>query len=242
MDADGWDEAFDLVVARLREVQAAHGRDSVAVYQGNPTVHSLGSMLFAPTFVRALRTRSRFSATSVDQLPQMLAAHAMFGHQLLIPIPDIDRTDHLLIFGANPVVSNGSLMTAPDVAKRIAAIRERGGRVIVIDPRRTETAKVADEHHFVRPGRDALVLLAMVHTLFAEDLVRTGRARRPLDGTGEVRALAERFSPERVAKATGMAAETIRTLARDFAKAERPSATGAWASARRSSAASPRGS
>ena len=118
-----WDEALDLTARRLREVQSQHGRDSVGVYQGNPTVHSLGAMLFAPSLVRALRTKSRFSATSADQLPQMLAAHAMFGHQLLLPIPDIDRTDHLLIFGANPVVSNGSLMTAPDVAKRIAAIR-----------------------------------------------------------------------------------------------------------------------
>ena len=217
----GWDEAFDLVAQRLQEVQAQHGRDAVGVYQGNPSVHSLGAMLFAPTFVRALRTRNRFSATSVDQLPQMLAAHAMFGHQLFLPIPDIDRTDHLLVFGANPLVSNGSLMTAPDVGKRIAAIRERGGRVIVVDPRRTETALVADEDHFVRPGQDALVLMAMMHTLFAEDLVRTGALTPILDGAGAVRAAAGSFAPERVAPACGMSAETIRHLARGLAKAER---------------------
>lgn len=216
-----WDEAFDLVVRRLREVQAQHGRDSVGVYQGNPNVHSLGAMLFGPSFVRALRTKSRFSATSADQLPQMLAAHAMFGHQLLLPIPDIDRTDHLLIFGANPVVSNGSLMTAPDVTKRIGAIRARGGRVVVLDPRRTETADVADAHHFVRPGRDALVLFAMIHTLFAEGLVRTGRVSPFVIGAGEIRKAAEAFPPERVAEASGVPAETIRTLARDFARAER---------------------
>jgi anaerobic selenocysteine-containing dehydrogenase len=216
-----WGEALDLVAQRLREVQAQHGRDSVGVYQGNPSVHSLGAMLFAPWFVRALRTKSRFSATSTDQLPQMLAAYAMFGHQLLIPIPDIDHTDHLLIFGANPVVSNGSLMTAPDVAKRLAAIRARGGRVVVLDPRRTETAEAADAHHFVRPGRDALVLFAMIHTLFAEGLVRTGRLSPFVIGVADVRVAAEAFAPERVADATGLSAETIRTLARDFAKAER---------------------
>lgn len=216
-----WDEAFDLVAARLREVQAHHGRDAVAVYQGNPTVHSLGAMLYSPPLVRALRTRNRFSATSIDQLPQMLAAWAMLGHQLFLPIPDVDRTDHLLIFGANPAVSNGSLMTAPDVARRLEAIVARGGRVVVVDPRRTETAKIASEHHFIRPGRDALVLFAMVHTLFAEDLVRTGHLSPLLDGTSDVRRAAERFSPERVAAASGMPAEVIRGLARDLAKAPR---------------------
>ena len=216
-----WHEALDLVVRRLREVQSQHGKDAVGVYQGNPSVHSLGAILFGAPFVRALRTKSRFSATSVDQLPQMLAAHAMFGHQLLLPIPDIDRTDHLLIFGANPVVSNGSLMTAPDVARRIDAIRARKGRVVVLDPRRTETAEIADAHHFVRPGKDALVLAAMVRTLFEEGLIRTGSLTPHLLGTADVRAAIEPFSPERVAPATGVAAETIRTLARDFAKAER---------------------
>lgn len=216
-----WDEAFDLVAARLREVQAHHGRDAVAMYQGNPTVHSLGAILFGPTLARTLRTKNKFSATSIDQLPHMLASFAMFGHQLFLPIPDIDRTDHLLIFGANPVVSNGSLMTAPDVARRLEAITARGGRVVVVDPRRTETAKIASEHHFVRPGRDALVLAAMIHTLFAEDLVRTGRVSPLLDGAGEVRRAMERYSPERVAEAAGMPAEVIRKLARDLAKAER---------------------
>ncbi|MFO0593536.1 MAG: molybdopterin-dependent oxidoreductase [Polyangiaceae bacterium] len=216
-----WDEALDLVARRLREVQAQHGKDAVGVYQGNPSVHSLGAILFGAPLVRALRTRNRFSATSVDQLPQMLAAYAMFGHQLLLPIPDIDRTDHLLIFGANPVVSNGSLMTAPDVAKRIDAIRARGGRVVVLDPRRTETAEIADAHHFVRPGRDALVLAAMVRTLFEEGLIRTGSLTPHLVGTSDVRSAVEPFSPERVAPACGVPADTIRTLARDFAKAER---------------------
>ena len=221
-----WDEAYDETARRLREVLAAHGRDAVGVYQGNPTVHNYGSMLFAPAFVRALRTKSRFSATSVDQLPHMLAAYWMFGHQLLIPIPDLDRTKYLLVFGANPAVSNGSLMTAPDVAKRLRAIRARGGRVVVVDPRRTETAALADEHHFVRPGTDALLLLGMLHTIFSEQRVSLGPLGAFTDGLDAVREVALRFPPARVARAVGIEADTIRSLARAFASAERAVAYG----------------
>src|SRR5262249_46545254 len=151
-----------------RRVQREHGKSAVGVYQGNPTVHNYGSLIFSPIFVRELRTRNRFSATSVDQLPHMLAAHQMFGHQLLMPIPDLDRTDYLLILGANPAVSNGSLMSAPGVSDRIKGIKARGGRVVVIDPRRTETAQLANEHAFIRPGSDALFLLSVLHVIFAE--------------------------------------------------------------------------
>jgi anaerobic selenocysteine-containing dehydrogenase len=216
----GWDEAFDEVARRLQEVQRAHGRGAVGVYQGNPTVHNYGTMLFAPELVRSLRTKSRFSATSVDQLPHMLASLLMFGHQLLIPIPDIDRTGYLLVLGANPAVSNGSLMTAPDVARRIEAIRARGGKVVVLDPRRTETAALADEHHFIRPGADALFLLAVLHTLFAEGRVKLGRARDLATGVDAIRALAQPFPPERVAAAVGIEGGVIRGLARAFSDAE----------------------
>ncbi len=157
-----WDDALDVASRGLVDVQKAHGNDAVGVYLGNPNVHNTGSMLFAPTFIRTLRTKNRFSATSVDQLPHMLAAYWMFGHQFLLPVPDVDRTMHFLIFGANPVASNGSLMTAPGMRHRIEARRARGGRVVVVDPRRTETAERADEHVFVRPGTDAFLLLAML--------------------------------------------------------------------------------
>jgi anaerobic selenocysteine-containing dehydrogenase len=216
----GWDEAFDEVAAGLRAVQRAHGKSAVAVYQGNPTVHNYGSMLFSPMFVRALRTKNRFSATSVDQLPHMLASLLMFGHQLAVPIPDLDRTDFLLVLGANPAISNGSLMTAPGAAARIEAIRARGGRVVVIDPRRTETAELADTHLFIRPGTDALLLLALVHTVFAEKLDRLRSCAPFTHGLETVRARVAAYSPERVAATVGIGAETIRTLARDFAKAE----------------------
>ena len=180
--AVSWDEALDEAAERLRAVQRAHGRDAVAVYQGNPTVHNYGSLLYAPGFIRALGTRNRFSATSVDQLPHHLAAYYMFGHQLLIPIPDLDRTDFFLVLGANPAVSNGSLMSAPDAAGRIKAIRRRGGTVVVIDPRRTETAALADRHHFIRPGTDALLLLALLHVIFAEGLEKPGRLADVTEG------------------------------------------------------------
>lgn len=221
-----WDEAMRLAVDGIKQVQAAHGPDAVAAYVGNPTVHSLGAMLFIPDLLRALRTRNRYSATSVDQLPAHVAAMLMFGHALLIPVPDLDRTDHLLMFGANPAVSNGSLMTAPGMIDRLAAIRARGGRVVVIDPRRTETAALADAHHFIRPGGDALLLLALLHVIFGEKLSRPGRLEPITDGLDELRRLATRFSPERVAPAIGMEANAIRTIARDFAGAERAVAYG----------------
>ena len=221
-----WPEAFRLAAQGLRGVQARHGRDALAVYLGNPTVHSLGASLFAPAFVKSLRTRNRFSATSVDQLPHHTAALWMFGHPLLIPIPDIDRTDFLLIFGANPVASNGSLMTAPDVAKRLKDIRARGGRVVLVDPRRTETAALADEHHFVRPGGDAALVLALLHVIFAEGLERPGKIAAFADGLDELQAIASRYAPERVAAISGIAPDVIRTMARAFAAAKRGVAYG----------------
>ena len=215
----GWDEALDLAAERLASVQRAHGRHAVAVYQGNPTVHNYGALLYGQLLLRALRTRSRYSATSVDQLPHMLASLLMFGHQLLLPVPDIDRTAFFLVLGANPLVSNGSLMTAPGIEKRLRALRARGGRLVVVDPRRTETAAMADSHLAIRPGTDALLLLALLQVVFEEDLARPGRLEPMLTGLAEVRALAREFPPERVAVATGLAAADIRSLARAFAQA-----------------------
>jgi anaerobic selenocysteine-containing dehydrogenase len=217
--AISWDEALDEAAERLRAVQREHGRDAVAVYQGNPTVHNYGSLLYAPGFVRALGTRNRFSATSVDQLPHHVAAYHMFGHQLLIPIPDLDRTDFFLVLGANPAVSNGSLMSAPDAAGRIRAIRKRGGAVVVIDPRRTETAALATRHHFIRPGTDALLLMALLHVVFAEGLEKPGRLANFTEGVDATRAAVAELPPERAAAATGIAADDIRQLARAFAAA-----------------------
>src|SRR5262245_50124128 len=167
-----WDEAYAEVEERIRAVQKRHGADAVATYFGNPTLHNYGAALFSIPFALSLKTRNRFSAASADQLPRMVASLHLYGHQALFPIPDIDRTDYFLILGANPAASNGSIMTAPDVATRIKAIRERGGKVVLLDPRRTETAALADEHHFIRPGTDALFLLALLETIFPDGLAR----------------------------------------------------------------------
>ncbi len=222
----GWDEAIALAVQGIQDVQKRHGRDAVAAYVGNPTVHSLGAMLFVGDFLRSLRTKNRYSATSVDQLPAHVAAMYMFGHALLIPIPDLDRTDHLLIFGANPAVSNGSLMTAPGASERIKAIRARGGRVVVIDPRRTETADLADAHHAIRPGTDALLVLALLQVIFSESLAKPNAVAAFTDGLDAIRELSARFTPERVSAATGIAPQAIRTIARDFAAAPTAAAYG----------------
>jgi anaerobic selenocysteine-containing dehydrogenase len=214
-----WDEALAEASERLAAVQKEHGREAVAVYQGNPTVHNYGAALFGQVFLRSLGTRSRFSATSVDQLPQMLASLLMFGHQLLLPVPDIDRTRLFLVFGANPLASNGSLMTAPGVERRLKEMRARGGRLIVVDPRRTETAALADRHVPIRPGSDALLLLALLQVVFAEGLARPGRLASFTDGLDDVEKLAAPFTPESVADATGVPAAVTRELAREFAAA-----------------------
>jgi anaerobic selenocysteine-containing dehydrogenase len=213
-----WEDALAETAERLAAIQKAHGRESVAVYQGNPTVHNYGSALFGQVFIRSLGTRSRFSATSVDQLPQMLAALLMFGHQLLLPVPDVDRTQLFLAFGANPLASNGSLMTAPGIERRLKELRARGGRLIVVDPRRTETAALADLHVPIRPGSDALLLLALLQVVLGEGLARPGRLDAFTDGRAEVEALVRPFTPEAVAPATGVPASVTRELAREFAR------------------------
>ena len=215
-----WDEALDEVASRLVEIQSRSGKDAAATYFGNPQVHSYTALLGGTLFARALRSYNRFTATSVDQLPHHFAAYFMYGHQLLIPIPDLDRTQFLLAIGANPVVSNGSLMTAPDVAKRLKAIRQRGGRIVVIDPRHTETARLADEHHFIRPGTDALLLLGILNVIFSEALARPGRLAAMLTGVQQIERIAADYPPERVAPATAISGESIRLLARAFAGAE----------------------
>jgi len=212
-----WDEALDLVATNLARAVNEHGRDALAIYLGNPNVHSLGSMTHGTAMVKSFRTRNKYSATSVDQLPAQLVAYLMYGHQLLLPVPDIDRTDLFLVLGANPMASNGSLMTVPDFPARLREMKARGGRMVVVDPRRTETAKAAHEHHFVRPGSDAFVLLAMVHVLFAEGLTTPPAY---VDGVDAVRAAVEPFTPERAETASGIAADDVRRLARELAAAK----------------------
>jgi len=222
----GWEEAFEGVAGRLAEIREAHGANAIATYLGNPNAHDFASNLSVPVLLRALGTKWRFSATSVDQLPKMVAGALLFGSPGHFAVPDLDRTDFLLVLGANPLVSNGSIMTAPDMRGRLRRLRGRGGRLVVVDPRRSETARVADRHLAIRPGSDALFLFALVHVLFRENLVALDRLADFTNGVDVVRELAREFTPEAVAEATGIAAEETRALARELAGAPRAACYG----------------
>jgi anaerobic selenocysteine-containing dehydrogenase len=214
-----WDEAFAEIDRRLNAIWDEHGRQALGVYLGNPSAHNLGSLVYGRVLVKALQTRNLFTASTVDQYPKQLASALLFGSGATVAVPDVDRTDHLLILGANPMASNGSLMTAPDMRGRLRAIRARGGKVVVVDPRRTRTAREADEHHFIRPGTDALLLFALVHVLFDEGLDDLGALAEHVAGVREVRELASAFAPEDVERACGIAAGEIRRMARELAAA-----------------------
>ena len=213
-----WDEAFLLIQERLMPIIAEHGSNAVGVFLGNPNVHSLAGTLYVKVFLRALRTRNLFTAATVDQMPKHVSSGLMFGHPDLIPVPDLDRTSYLLMLGADPYESNGSLATAPDWPGRLEKIKERDGKVVVVDPRRSKTADKASEHIAIRPGTDALLLAAIVNALVEDGLVVHLPAfyRR----SQEAMAALEGFTPERVAEATGIGAETTRRIARELAQAE----------------------
>jgi len=223
--ADGWkeiswDQAFDEITARFREIQEAHGKDAVGVYLGNPNAHNFGNALLFPGFFKALGSRSRFSSASADQLPHHVASNYMLGNGILIPVPDIDHTHFMLIIGGNPVVSNGSMMTAAGVEKRLKAIQDRGGKIVVVDPRRTETARKADQHLFIRPETDALLMLALVHTLITEKLANPGHLEPMIEGMEQLEQAVLPYSPETVSEACGIDADQIRTLAREMVAAK----------------------
>ncbi len=215
-----WKEAFDEVATNLKSIQKKYGNNAVGVYRGNPNVHNLGLMLYGSPFIKTLHTQQKYSATSVDQLPHHIASLLMFGHQMMIPIPDIDRTDFMLIIGGNPAVSNGSMMTAPNFSGRLKAIKKRGGKFIVIDPRFTETAKIADAHFFINPGKDAFLLLAIIHVIFNEGLENLGKLASHTNGLEEIKTIALDFSPEKVANNVGISAAEIKHIAREFATAK----------------------
>jgi anaerobic selenocysteine-containing dehydrogenase len=221
-----WDEAFAEVERRLVPILAEHGRDSLAVVIGNPSVHKLSLTLYTARLTRALGTTNLFSASTLDQMPKQLAAGLMFGHWLSIAVPDLARTDLLVVLGANPVVSNGSMWTIPDFRGKARAMQQRGGKLVVIDPRRTETAEIADQHLFIRPGGDVFLLLGVVHTLFADRLVRLGRVADHVAGLAAVEAAVAEFPPERVAARSGIDAPAIRALAHQLAATPRAAVYG----------------
>jgi anaerobic selenocysteine-containing dehydrogenase len=216
-----WDEAYVEIARRLPPLMAQHGRNATAVVVGNPSAHKIGLLTYFGKLARALGTKNVFSASTLDQMPKQLSSGLMFGHWLSVALPDISRTDHLLVLGANPLVSNGSMWTVPDFRGKAKALQARGGKLVVIDPRRTETAAVADAHHFIRPNADVFLLAAMVNTLFVEGLVTLGAVTDWVNGVAEVQQAVARFTPEAVAPRCGISADTIRTLTRELAGAPR---------------------
>ncbi len=221
-----WREALTEVERRLMPILRNHGPDAVAAVVGNPVVHRIGLLNYFPRLARALGTRNVFSASTLDQMPKQLAGGLMYGHWLSVAVPDIDRCDFLLILGANPMASNGSMWTVPDYKGRAKALRARGGRIVVVDPRRSETAEAADQHLPIRPGGDAYLLLGLAATLFEEHLVKPGALAEHLNGLDAIRAFVAPYPPERVAAACGLEASTIRQLARDLAAAPRAAVYG----------------
>jgi anaerobic selenocysteine-containing dehydrogenase len=216
-----WEEAFAEIERRLPPIMAAHGRNATGIVVGNPSAHKIGLLTYFGKLARALGTKNVFSASTLDQMPKQLSSGLMFGHWLSIALPDITRTDLLLVIGANPLASNGSMWTVPDFKGKAKALQARGGKLVVIDPRRTETAAMADAHHFIRPGADVFLLAAMVNTLFAEKLVKLGNVAEWVNGVEEVQQAVAPFTADAVAARCGMDADTIRNLARQLAAAPR---------------------
>jgi len=228
VDSDGapvfeevdWDEAWQVVEEKLTSVREAHGTESVGIYLGNPAAHLLSASTHLRQMIKAIGSHSRFSASTVDQMPRHVASGHLYGGGLIIPIPDIERTDLLVMLGANPFESNGSICTAPGFPDRIDAMREQGARVIVIDPRRTPTAEHADQHIAVRPGTDAALLAAMINHLFSTGLAEPAHLEGLVDGLDQLPSLLERFTPDSVVEVTGVDAATTRALAEEIAAAD----------------------
>ncbi len=212
-----WDEAFDYAATRIEALQEQYGNDTLGVYIGNPSGFDVGCLLYNRFILESLRTPRMFSAATMDHFPKLFTSRVLFGKGSILPIPDLDRCDYFLCLGGNPIVSQGSIMSAPGVRKKLEAISERGGRFVVVDPRRSESAKVADEHLFIRPGSDAYFLFALTNVIFEDGLVRLGRFEAFTDGIDKLRELATEFTPESTAAATGIGAETTRRIAVELA-------------------------
>jgi anaerobic selenocysteine-containing dehydrogenase len=215
-----WEDAFDEVAENIKSIQHKYGKNAIGSYRGNPTVHNTGLMLFGSPFMQSIGSNQKYTATSVDQLPHHFASLMMFGHYLMMPIPDIDRTYFMLIMGGNPAVSNGSIMTAPDFSNRLKDIKKRKGKIVVVDPRFTETSKIASNHLFIKPGTDAFLLLALIHVIFEKGLTSKSHLKAHLNGWDTIKELVKKYPPEKISKITGIANEDIIELAQQFAEAK----------------------
>lgn len=214
-----WEQAIGEIAARLNAIRAAHGPDAIALYTGNPSGYAYAHRIYSSNWTKALGTRNSYGAGSQDNLADFLAAHFLYGASFRQPIPDVDRARYLLLVGTNPLVSQGTLVHMVDAKARLRGVVERGGKMVVLDPRRSETAKIASEHHFIRPGTDAFLLLAMIRTILAEGLEHREFLATHASDVDWLRTLVAAFTPERAAEATGVDADTIVRLAREFAAA-----------------------
>jgi len=216
-----WEQGLDEAGKKLAAVQKKYGNDAVAVYYGNPTTHNMDSASMLLPWLKGFKSKNIFSVNSVDALTRMFVSLLVFGNQAILPVPDIERTEHFLIIGANPVVSKGSVMTAPDCKKRLLEIKERGGKIIVIDPRRNETAEIADKHYFIRPGTDALFLFAMLDVIFKHGLSDLGKLAGMVEGLEKLKSMAAEFPPERVSGKVGISAGDIRAITKEFCSSKK---------------------
>ncbi len=215
----GWEEAFALAAGRLGEIRSRHGADALAVYMGNPIVHNHGALLLRAAFTKALGTRNSYSAGSQDTSPRFATSYHLYGNSFAIPVPDVDRSDFLLVLGANPLVSNGSMLSAPNLRARLRALRERGGKLVVVDPRRSETAREADEWIPIRPGTDAALLLAMLQVLLERGRIEQESLRRIASGWSAIAKRLLLLRREDAARHTGIPVPVIERLALEFADA-----------------------
>ena len=216
-----WEEALNYASAKLATIQNQHGRDSIASYWGRSTAHNLGALLSVPAVQAIIGSKNIYTGSTVDQMPHNFVWHFMLGHQFLCTVPDINRTDYYLMLGTNPKISNGAQMsTGANTWKKLNAIRERGGKCVLIDPRRNESAQYMDEHHFIRPHADAMFLLGIIQVIFARGLAKPGRMGGHINGWEEMERLANQFNLNRIAEVTGIARVDIVRIAMEFATAK----------------------
>ena len=216
-----WTKAFDIVGEKLNAIREKHGNDAVGLYLGNPTVHNFGMMLYSGELIRSLRTKNYFSPTTMDQLPHHFIGYQMYGHAFNMPIPDVNRTDYFIMFGANPIASNGSIMSGCGPIEKIKTIQQRGGKVILFDPRATETSRVVDEHHFIKPSTDVYFLLGMLHLIQKNNWIQLGHLENHISGLDEIKNIAKDFTPSKVAQLTGVAEEVLLRITKEYVLEER---------------------
>ena len=215
-----WSEALDTIATKFTEIRDTYGKDALSIYVGNPLGHDFAAGIYLQSLMASVSTERFFSAGTVDQHPQQMVCWGLIGHEWLFPVPDLARTDLFICMGANPVVSQGSILGTPDMESAMRDVQARGGRCIVIDPRRTETAEVADQHLFIQPGTDAYFLMAFANELFVREAVDLAHLADHIDNVSALRDAVSAYTPDNTAALTGVAASDLRTLVDDYLAAD----------------------